>query len=88
MLRILRLGLGGHRNRDGIRLIVIAGEEPPVVDLLQFHAVIIHDPIGRDRAAASRYERPGHGFAVQRFQFVHFGAATVQTHVVVPANSG
>ena len=77
MLRVLRLRLSSHRNRDGIRLIVVAGEALTVVDLLQFHAVIIHDPIGRDRAAASRYERPGHGFAVQRFQFLRFCAAAM-----------
>ena len=34
------------------------------------------------------YERPGHSFAVQRFQFIRFGTAAVQIHVVVPANSG
>ena len=34
VLSVLQLGFGGNRNGDGIRLIVIAGEEPAIVDLL------------------------------------------------------
>ena len=34
MLRVLRFGFRGHRNGDDVRLIVIAGEEPAVIDLL------------------------------------------------------
>ena len=31
---VLRLGFGGHRNGDGVRLIVIAGKKPAVIDRL------------------------------------------------------
>ena len=34
MLCVLRFGFRGHRNGDDIRLIVITGEEPAVIDLL------------------------------------------------------
>ena len=34
MLRVLRFGFRGHCNGDGIRFIVIAGEEPAIIDLL------------------------------------------------------
>ena len=34
MLGVLRLGFGGHSNGDGVRLIVIAGKKPAVIDRL------------------------------------------------------
>ena len=34
VLGVLRLGFGGHRNGDGVRLIVVTGEEPAIVNLL------------------------------------------------------
>ena len=71
MLCVLRLGFGGHRNRDGIRLIVIAGEEPAVVDLLQLHAVVVDYAVGRDRAAAAFDELPCGSLAVQREPVLH-----------------
>ena len=88
MLRVLRLSFGGHRNGDGVRLIVVAGEEPSVVDLLQFHAVVVDYAVGRDRAAAAFDELPCGFLAVQRVQLIHACAAAVQVHVVVTANSG
>ena len=79
---------GGHRNGDGVRLIVIAGEEPAVVDLLQLHAVVVDHAVGSDRAAAA-FDEPPRGFlAIQRVQLIHTCAAAVQVHVVVTANSG
>ena len=86
MLRVLWLGLSGHRNRDGIWLIVVAGEELSIVDLLQLHAVIIDHAVGCDHTAAALDELPCCCLTVQRIQFLRFGAATVQIHVVVPAN--
>ena len=79
---------GGHRNGDGVRLIVIAGEEPAIVDLFQLHAVVVDHAVGRDRAAAAFNELPCGFLAVQFVQFIHTCAAAVQVHVVVTANSG
>ena len=88
MLRIPRFGFGGHRNGDGIRLIVIAGEEPAVVDLLQLHAVVVDHAVGSDFAAAVFDEPPRSFLAIQFVQLIHTCAAAVQVHVVVTANSG
>ena len=88
MLCVLRLAFGGHRNRDGIRLIVVAGEESSVVDLLQLHAIIIDHTVGRDRTAAALDKPPCCCLTIQCIQFLRFGAAAVQIHVVIPANSG
>ncbi len=88
MLGVLRLGFGGHRNGDGVRLIVITGEEPAVVDLLQLHAVVVDHAVGGDRAAAAFDEPPCGFLAVQRVQFIHTCAAAVQVHVVVAADRG
>ena len=71
MLCVLRLGFGGHRNGDGVRLIVIAGEEPAVVELLQLHAVVVDYAVGRDRAAAAFNELPCGSLAVQREPVLH-----------------
>ena len=79
---------GGHRNGDGVRLIVIAGEEPAIVDLFQLHAVVVDHTVGRDRAAAAFNELPCGSLAVQRVQFIHACAAAVQVHVVVAADGG
>ena len=88
MLRVLRLTFGGHRNGDGVRLIVVAGEELAVVDLLQLHAVVVDHAVGRDRAAAAFDELPCDFLAVQRIQFLCFGTASVQVHVMVAADGG
>ena len=79
---------GGHRNGDGIRLIVIAGEDAAFVDLLQLHAVVVDHTVGRHRAAAAFDEPPCGSLAVQRVQFIHACAAAVQVHVVVAADGG
>ena len=71
MLRVLRLGFGCHRNGDGIRLIVIAGEEPAVVKLLQLHAVVVDHTVGRHRAAAAFDELPCGSLVVQREPVLH-----------------
>ena len=87
MLGVLRFGLSGHRNRDGIRFIVVAGEGSTIVDLLQFHAVVIDHTVGRNRAAAALDELPCCCPTIQCIQFLRFGAATVQIHIVSTANS-
>ena len=71
MLCVLRLGFGGHRNGDDIRLIVIAGEEAAVVDLLQLHTVVVDHTVGRHRAAAAFDELPCGSLAVQREPVLH-----------------
>ena len=86
VLGVLRLGFGGQRKGAGIRLIVIAGKELPIVDLLQLYAVVIGHAIGRDRAVAILNELPCRFLAVQRLQLVNSCAAAVQIHVVVSAN--
>ena len=88
MLRVLQLTFGGHRNGDGIRLIVIAGKEPAIVDLFQLHAVVVDHTVGRHRAAAVFDEPPCGFLAIQRIQFLCFGTAAVQVHVVVAADGG
>jgi len=84
---VLRLSFGCHRNGDDIWLIVITGEEPALVDLLQLHAVVVNHAVGRDRAAVAFDELPCQFLAVQRVQFIHACAAAVQVHVVDAANS-
>ena len=84
----LWLAFGGHRNGDGVRLIVVAGEEPAVVDLLQLHAVVVDHAVGGDRAAAVFNELPCQFLTVQRVQLIHACTAAVQIHVVVPADGG
>lgn len=88
MLRILRRSPGSQRNDHRFRFIVIAGKELPIIDLLQLHAVVVHDPVWRDRTATARYKRPGHRFAIQHFQFIDLCAAAMQIHVVLTANGG
>jgi len=85
---VLRLGFGDHRNGDGVRLIVVAGEESSVVDLLQLHAVVVDHTVGGDRAAAAFDEPPCRFLTVQFVQLIHTCAAAVQVHVVVATNSG
>ena len=88
MFCVLRLVFGGHRNGDDIRLIVIAGEEAAVVDLLQLHAVVVDHAVGGDCAVAVFDELPCGFLAVQRVQLIHACAAAVQVHVVVAADGG
>ena len=88
MFCVLRLGFGDHRNGDGVRLIVVAGEEPSAVDLFQLHAVVVDHTVGRHRAAAAFDELPCCCLTIQCIQFLRFGAAAVQVHVVIPANGG
>jgi hypothetical protein len=85
---VLRLVFGCQRNGERIRLVIIAREFSALVKLLQLHAVVVDHAVGGDRAAAVFNELP-HGFlAVQRIQFLCFGTASVQVHVMVTANSG
>ena len=85
---VLWLGFGGHCNGDGVRLIVVTGEESTIVDLLQLHAVVVDHTVGCDRAAAAFDELPCGFLAIQRIQFLCFGAAAMQVHVMVAADGG
>ena len=65
----------------------VGGELPAIVDLLQFHAVIISNSVWCDCSCSAVNQQQSRLMTIQTGKFLTDGAATVQIHIVGAANS-
>lgn len=87
MICIFRLLPGGKPYRQQIRLVVVTGEVAAVIELLQFHPVIIDHAIrGNPSLKMIEDQVQSELAAIQPLELLDSAAPTLHRHVVLPPN--
>ena len=87
LICIFRLLPGGKPYRQQIRLVVVTGEVAAVIELLQFHPVIIDHAIrGNPSFKMIEDQVQSELAAIQPLELLDSAAPTLHRHVVLPPN--